>query len=204
MTLRACSQCRRHFAAEPACPFCGAAAPPPAARSLVAGHISRAAVFAGLAGCYTSNPPPQQHGPPPPPPPVEQQQTQQQFATPPGDPPPADPPPAAGTGRIQGLITDSQTRRPIAQLLVQLQSTSAPSRVPASNAQTDPNGRYQFIDLPPGTYVVTSGQGRMGGNQQTVQLADRDVKVVDFQLSTAPQTHLPTPYGAPPVRRRVV
>ena len=29
MTLRACEQCRRHFAAEPACPFCGAAAPAP-------------------------------------------------------------------------------------------------------------------------------------------------------------------------------
>ena len=209
MTLRACSQCRRHFAAEPACPFCGAVAPPPPTRAIVGGQLSRAAVFASLAGCYTSNPPPQ-YGPPPPPPPVEEQQTtqqQQQFATPPGDPPPADPPPATGTSRIRGLITNSQSGQPMAHVLVQMQSTSAPARVPARNAQTDANGRYELVDLPAGTYVLKFGYGhprRGGPPQQTVQLGDGEVKIVDFQIYTPPQTNLPTPYGAPPVRRRVV
>src|SRR5262245_16947602 len=108
MTLEPCTQCRRHIAADATvCPFC-AAAHHTASRTaaIVAGRFSRAAVFAGLAGCYTSNPPPQYPPPPPPgdqqppPPPVDQQQQQpdQHFSQ----------PPVTG-GTIQGVVTDANS-----------------------------------------------------------------------------------------------
>src|SRR5689334_22192840 len=98
MTLRACSQCRRHFAAEPACPFCGTPAAPPTPRALLGGRFSRAAAFAGaaLAGCYTGNPPPQ--SPPPPPNDGQHQEEQhvEKFANP--------PPPVTSGSSIQGVL----------------------------------------------------------------------------------------------------
>src|SRR5262245_60444069 len=102
MTLRPCQQCRRHINVDDAsCPFCASPsrAPAPATASIY-GRFSRAAVFAGVAGCYV-NPPPQQQ-PPPPPPPYEQGQ---QPPPPPPDNHFARPPEA--TGVIRGVLTDS-------------------------------------------------------------------------------------------------
>src|SRR5687767_8793222 len=118
MTLRACSQCRRHFRDEVECPFCGTAAPPPEPRPFSTARISRAAAFAGaaLTGCYTSSPPPHQLAPPP-------DQQQQQQSPPP--PPPDDrfakpPPPKSGPSSIEGRITDG-AGQPVA-VVVQLRA----------------------------------------------------------------------------------
>jgi hypothetical protein len=206
MTLRACSHCRRHFAAEPACPFCGAAsAAPPPTRVTVGGRLSRAAAFAALAGCYTSNPPPQ-YGPPPPPPPPphEQQQQQQQQVT--EDQQKFAKPPDAGTSAIQGTLKNSQSAAPLANWPVQLQSPSQPSMQPR-NTQTDANGHYAFVDLPAGDYVLVFGYDnhpRRRAPRQNVTLGDHDAKTVDQQIFIPPPSNIPMPYGAPPARGRVV
>ena len=72
--------------------------------------------------------------------------------------------------------------------------------------QTDAHGRYAFDGLSPGTYLVKFGYAhpRRGQPQQTVQLGERDVKTADMQIYTPPYSNVPMPYGAPPVRRRVV
>jgi hypothetical protein len=209
MTLRACPQCRRHFAAEPACPFCGVVAPAPHVRSVIAGHLSRAAVFAGLAGCYTSNRPPQY--PPPTPPPTEQPT---EFASPPPkDPPPADPPRAAvGSARVSGVITEDRHRSPMGHVPVELHSADQPPAIQPRTAKTDATGRYAFDKLPAGKYILKYGYGeiRRGGiqtppPQALVQLGNGELKQLDLVVyMPQPDTHLPTPYGAPPMRRRVV
>jgi hypothetical protein len=201
MTLRACSQCHRHFGAEPACPFCGTAAPPPQPRAFSPARLSRAAAFAGLASCYTSNPPPQ-HGPPPPPHvDQQQQQTQQQTQQQLANPPPA----VVGTSRIAGLVTDSTTNRPMAKVRVELHSIDSPERIPPRSTQTDVNGRYTFVELPLGRYVVMFGvPDPRGTPQRVIDLGDGDAQYASWEVYTQPASNIPTPYGAPPARRRVV
>jgi len=176
MTLRACEQCRRHFAAEPACPFCGAAAPPPVPRRFSTARLSRAAAFAGLASCYTSNPPPQ-YGPPPPPPPVEQQTQDPHFA----DPPPG----VTGHSRIEGVVTDPATGQPRAGWVVMLLPSGGPTRVLA-RTQTDQNGHYSFIDLDAGNYLVDFGTAnpRQGPIRRAAAVRGNDSTTVDMAIAT--------------------
>lgn len=209
MTLRACSQCRRHFRAEPACPFCGTAAPPRQPRPFSPARLSRAAAFAGLASCYTSNPPPQ-YGPPPPPPPYvgqqqqqqqQQQQTQQTQQQQLANPPPGE----VGTSRIEGLVTDSTTNRPMGKVRVELHSGDNPPRIQPRSTQTDVNGRYAFVELPAGRYVVMFGvpDPRVAA-RRVIDLGDGDRQYASWEVYTQPASNIPTPYGAPPARRRVV
>ena len=187
MTLSPCPQCRRHVAiTESTCPFCAAPLAASAAPETIYGRWSRAAVFAGLAGCYTSNPPPQN----PPPPPPDQQQT---FAQPP-----------ASSGVITGVVTDGSAPRPGVAIRVEGGGLQQPIET-----RTDGNGRYQVGNLAPGTYRVTFGQAnhpRQRPPQRTVQVADGSVQV---DVTIAPQpvydpSNVPKPYGAPPARRRIV
>jgi hypothetical protein len=200
MTLRACSQCRRHFAAEPACPFCGTPAAQPTPRPLLGGRFSRAAAFAGaaLAGCYTSNTPPQS---PPPSPPNDQQQEQhvEKFANP--------PPPVTSGSSIQGVLTDSASSQPLANWPVSVTSVDQPPTMQPRTAQTDVNGHYAFVDLPPGNYVVQFGYNnhpRRPAPTRNVLVKEHEVQTVDEQVYIPPPSNVPMPYGAPPVRRRVV
>jgi len=215
--LRACSQCRRHFAAEPACPFCGAPARAPLPpRVLPAGRRSRAAVFAGglLAGCYTSNPPPrygdgpapptaaQPQPPPPSPPPVDEHATgSQQLA----DPAAALPPPVA-TGTIEGLVTEVGSSAPLANVTVRVRAVAHRQGMPPAMraTQTDGNGRYSFARLPAGDYVLTIGTGRYQTIERRVTLQPNKVETVDAATDRYVPTNMPMPYGAPPARTRVV
>lgn len=210
MTLRPCSQCRRHFATESACPFCGARAPLVHARSFSPARLSRAAAFAGLAltGCVTREPAPQYVAPPPPPPPDQQHQQQ-----PPPPPPPdttqqkfADPPPAVGKGRVEGKVTDSTSHAALSGFVVQLVSTDQPPTITQRSLATDQSGHYAFVDLPPGHYVVKFGymHPRRGQPQQIVVVGPDEVKTADMQIYTPPPSNIPMPYGAPPSRRRLV
>ncbi|MEZ4589483.1 MAG: carboxypeptidase regulatory-like domain-containing protein, partial [Gemmatimonadales bacterium] len=53
-----------------------------------------------------------------------------------------------GTVSIRGTVTDRATERPIANAVVLLVERS-------TRAATDPDGNYQFRDLPAGQYTVT-------------------------------------------------
>jgi hypothetical protein len=203
MTLRACVRCRRHFGLESVCPFCGATAES-VQRIAAPSKLSRAAIFAStlLAGCYTSSPPPQ--GPPPPPPPPHEDQVQQ--------PPPddgrqfADPPPPVATAgiAISGTITDSNTKSPMANIPLQLQSASQPS-MPVRTTTTDAAGKYSFADVPPGSYYLLYGYAHpRRGRPQTTVVVESQPKVVDLKIYPPPQSNIPMPYGAPPARTRIV
>jgi hypothetical protein len=80
--------------------------------------------------------------------------------------------------------------------------------------QTDATGTYTFDGVPAGNYILKYGYGEfrrgmsapMPPPQTRVKLASGEHKKLDlvFFLPHKPDTHLPTPYGAPPARRRVV
>lgn len=217
MTLRPCSECRRHITQdERTCPFCGAATVLTVARMpRLAGRLSRAAVFAGatLAGCYTSAPASQ--GPPPPPPPPPDDQQQQQVMVEPPPPPPderAFAKPPAGAGHIHGIVTDSSTGRPRGGIHVQLH---VPGQRPVF-ALTNANGEYAFRDLAAGTYTVIVEHpppnhpraAMPPAIRREVQLADGAVERFDARVTqvVVPVDRGPCckPYGAPPARRRLV
>jgi len=182
MTLQPCPQCSRHIRAnETVCPFCAATISPAAPAPTIYGRWSRAAVFAGLAGCYTSNPPPQ--NPPPP--------DQQQFAQPP-----------ATAGAISGVVTDGSTPLANVPIFVDGQGVQI-------SRTTDANGRYEIGPLRPGGYRVTFGYSnhpRRPAPFRQVEVRDASVRI---DMVIAPQApYDPSmdakPYGAPPARRRVV
>jgi protocatechuate 3,4-dioxygenase beta subunit len=190
---------------ETTCPFCGAAVPPPAARSVFAGTATRAAVFSALAGCWTGTAPepqqPDDH-------PIEQ---------------PADhttqtahhdhhkPPTSPGTGTIEGTVTDTNSGSPAAYAPVQLFDSTG--RL-AATTQTQADGRYRFVSLPPGAYHVRvmprPMNPRVGGVMVEVlvavsgdQTATADVQVAVPAYRYNPN-QTPMPYGAPPARKRIV
>ncbi len=199
MTLRSCSQCRRHFADEPACPFCGAAAPPRSPREFSTARLSRAAAFAGaaLTGCWANNPPP--HAPTSP---VhesrEQTHTEQQTF--------AEPPPPVAKSRIEGVVTDSVTGAPRANVVVQLGSQNPPAPQSTATVSTDASGRYMFDNLEPGDYVVTFRQRnpRRAPQQVMVKLGSNDTQTANGTYTDYTPSNIPLPYGAPPARQRIV
>lgn len=197
MTLRACSSCRRHFAKEPVCPFCGAAAPTHVPREPSTARLSRAAAFAGaaLAGCWSNSPEPQSptqttHT-------EETQTTQQKFA---------EPPPVVATSRIEGVVTDGATGTPRANSIVRL-VRRAPGESPATMvASTDANGRYVFEKLAAGDYIVTFQlqTPRAAPIQVLVKLGIGDTQTANGTVAGFVPSNIPTPYGAPPARTRIV
>lgn len=206
MQLHPCAGCRRHVR-DATCPFCGAAQPTLMTKLVHAsGRLSRAAVFAGAAACYTNaNTPRQQQQLPPPPPPDGEQ-----FAQPPPDdhqqhvtdetvPDKAVP----ATGSIEGQILESG--RPVVGVMVQLQSRDGGQ----AQARTDGQGRYVFTHLRPGSYLLTNmatHNPRMAPEERPVEVRADAVVRADFEVQPYVPDRGPCckPYGAPPARRRVV
>ncbi|MCX5746288.1 MAG: carboxypeptidase-like regulatory domain-containing protein [Proteobacteria bacterium] len=208
--LHPCATCRRHVNVDEAtCPFCGAhvasVTPRPA---LLAGRLSRAAIFAGAtlaSGCYVV-PDPQYAPPPPPPPPNDTQQVQQ----PPDPTPPPDdgtrtfaqPPAAAGS--IRGVLRHADGRVAIS-VTIELHGAGA-----STSTLTDGAGEYAFTNLVAGTYSLTypndgGGNPRMPPTGVRSVLATGTTAQLDLYM-TAPQPERTfdrsgpccKPYGAPP------
>lgn len=150
------------------------------------GRLSRAAVFAGAAACYTSTPPPEQVGPPPPPPPDEH--AQQAVEPPP--PPPSDTdtaqgfakPPPGKLARLRGVVR--QGGRPLAGIAVQLHGASG-----GRSATTNAHGEYRFDDVEPGSYQITPSVAtghRFGPPQHQVGLAAGADERVDIDVPLPP------------------
>src|SRR4051812_15055933 len=129
MHLLPCAHCRRHVDSRTAtCPFCAAPITRVVDRLMQAGgRLSRAAVFAGAAACYT-NPAPAQHitTPPPPPPGDAAIVQQQQFAQPPDDATAT----ATATGSIEGTVY-APNKQPSAGMWLTLRGPAGEQRVQA-------------------------------------------------------------------------
>src|SRR5688500_11520192 len=106
MELLPCARCRRHIDSRASeCPFCTAPSTR-VVRSLMqaGGRLSRAAIFAGTAACWTSSQPVQEGPPaPPPPPPADAQEPPPPTGsgTSFSQPPPGDPDTAV-YGQVEG------------------------------------------------------------------------------------------------------
>lgn len=207
MDLVPCGVCRRHVDSRAAsCPFCATPITRAVKRLLDAGgRLSRAAVFAGAAACYTNPPPAQQINTPPPPPPPDNtvQQQGQHFAQPPdGTTTNAD-----QGGSIDGVVIEAATNRPMSSTTVTLQDQDGNRQ----QAQTDANGHFVFNALAAGNYVVWTdapgGNPRMAPARQAVMIAGPGAIQVTLHVQPAPPIDRGPcckPYGAPPARRRVV
>ena len=215
MELVACARCNRHVRVSAArCPFCSAARQPTGIGRLVdlGGRLSRAAVFAGAAACYT-NPPATQNPPPPPPPPDGD--VQQQQPPPPGDgfakPPDGDATTtttttttttAPATGTISGVVRSGDTNAPLPNVRVNLGGQTT---------VTGSDGRYEFKNVPPGQYEVElQGNGNPRQPPPSVWVEVKAGATAQADIATYPQIRVRDrgpcckPYGAPPARRRVV
>jgi hypothetical protein len=181
-----CVGCRRHVAAlEDACPFCGTSrAPTRRALIMKPGRLSRAAVFAGLAACYTSASPP----------------------APPESPPPS----GSGTpteqqhwihgSALRGKLTHARTGAPLVGVTVEVWTSAAE----ATKATTNANGEYVIEGLEPRDYTV-SFMGPDGVRYAASKIVEVRGSKTAFDLAFDPvPAPVPKPYGAPPARRRIV
>ena len=109
--------------------------------------------------------------------------------TPPGAPGQNTPPPQVGTGLIVGQVVDAASGEPLADVVVSSGRSNPPPTSgppPAVNVfqpvVTGADGRFVFRNLPAGAYPIRAtlagyvpgmvGQGRPGGPDRTVVLAD--------------------------------
>jgi hypothetical protein len=182
--LRPCPACRRHCRDDAACPFCGAALPTVTSRPAPAstGRLSRAAIFAGAAlvapACGPSTHP---------------ASTTSNSA----------PDTRAGTGRLTGTLTNARTRLPAPDEGIGIRRGSF-----ERTTTTAADGTYSFDDLPVGEYeIVFPGLHRRDDDDDRrtqVTIKRGEVTVVDRAIVPYDPNAAKMPYGAPPVRRRIV
>ncbi|MBC5827887.1 MAG: TonB-dependent receptor [Candidatus Eremiobacteraeota bacterium] len=86
---------------------------------------------------------------------------------------------AAGGGEIRGVITSAVDARPVAGVVVSLAGPA-----PAQQT-TDRSGRYDFKDLPPGTYSVDAAKAGYSSNSSG-DIVVREGRVVVQPFTVAP------------------
>ena len=118
----------------------------------------------------------------------------------------AEPPPPVAKSRIEGVITDTATGQPRANVVVYLGSSKPNAPQPMATATTDAAGRYVFNNLEPGDYVISILQRnpRTGPQRVMVQLGANDTQTANGTYTDYIPSNIPTPYGAPPARSRIV
>ena len=205
MQLVPCGGCRRHVDAnERACPFCGGnmgSDPISRARPLL-GRVSRAAVFAvggATAACWTSG----SHG-------TTTtggggDETLANKGSGQSTAEPVVPAPTTGFASIGGFCTDATTGEPVANASIQIYPGSGPG---TRSVKTDARGWYEAKDLAPGAWGIQcrapTDPGRMAPRPFYADLKAGDATRVDTTADNQDWSNIPTPYGAPPQRRRVV
>lgn len=224
-----CAACRRHLDAQAAvCPFCAVPRPSSSLRAATlvarAGRVSRAAVLAGAAACWTNHPSPQYASPPPP---DGEQQPVDDRRQPDGDPqqrnapalaesdgsppdPKLVPEPRPDRGTILGRVVNRHTvRYPGVEVTIE-----GPTLGKKTKVITDKRGIFVLENIPPGNYRVTIESARLSpqdppistslpvaaGTVATMAILGEVVAPVAVPVDTA----CCKPYGAPPARRRVV
>jgi len=65
-------------------------------------------------------------------------------------------PPATGTSRIKGRVVAAESGQAIRRAVVRI---TAPELRESRTSSTDPEGRYEFRDLPAGRYTITASKG---------------------------------------------
>jgi hypothetical protein len=189
-----CLSCRRHVVVgAQRCPFCATtldAAPLLVVRT-TSRRLSRAAVFAGvsLGGCWTSSAP----STPSTTPVIEEHHEQA---------------PVAAAGSIRGVvrIEAGGNRAPNVKVTLRLADGSV------RTTETDAHGAYGFDDVPEGRHVVSvpalggsKRKGSDGTHAFDAIVAGGPATQIDVFLDLQPiPAPVKMPYGAPPVRRRVV
>jgi len=95
------------------------------------------------------------------------------------------PGPRTGTGRLRGRVLAADTGAPVRRASVEILALGAHD---GESAMTDGEGRYEFRELPPGSYSVSASKtgfvpGRPGGKKPGD--VGKSVRVEDGQVATA-------------------
>lgn len=180
--LTPCAHCRRHVSiTEVCCPFCRHALPGATPRAVVAGRMSRAAVFVGAslaaASCHHAG--------------VSPSDSQREASL--------------AVGTITGVVRweganvvggyQSGIRQGVTVVLVDEDDKVRQS------VKTDDRGEYRFVHVPNGIYTVKlKTEDGMDSRTSAAIVAVEDATIHNADLLS----HLALPYGAPPARRRTV
>jgi hypothetical protein len=93
--------------------------------------------------------------------------------------------PRTGTSRIRGRVLAADTSTPVRRAIVRLSSQELPQ---GRSKMTDADGKYEFADLPSGTYsLYASKNGFISGQPGATQIGDpgKTVTVGEAELATA-------------------